>query len=125
MKRVDIFSKKYYTDSHNVDEDIRAISLYDGDWTTGIAAGITMRYMGDSPSNSFEHVASRCRHPKLIKYYTDGHNADEDLATIVDQGGFWIEESREGIIYRCMDCDPFATLGHVASLKNKNSLSRY
>ena len=58
MKRVDIFSKKYYTDFHNVDEDVNAISVYGGYWIEGELVGVTDRNMCDSSTTSVPHVAS-------------------------------------------------------------------
>ena len=53
---------KYYTDSHEVDEDAMAALLQGGDW--GIwwpnpMDGVTARDMVDSPTFTFGAVASR------------------------------------------------------------------
>ena len=59
MKRVDIFSKKYYTDFHDVDEDMASILAYGGFWIAGNWPGIAYRDMCDSPTNTLDIVASR------------------------------------------------------------------
>ena len=59
------------------------------------------------------------------KYYTDWHDVDEDLRTIAIQGGAWTDISYAGITHRDPWNSPSAISGDVASLKNKNSLSRY
>ena len=40
---------KYYTDFHDVDEDIRTICTYDGSWIYENNEGIMYRYMTDTP----------------------------------------------------------------------------
>ena len=37
---------------------------------------------------------------KVFLNYTDFHDVDEDLRTFTRLGGYWFEESREGITYR-------------------------
>ena len=59
MARVDIFLEKYYTDQHNVDEDLRTISNYGDAWAMGNWAGVTRRTMNDSPTTTLDDVASR------------------------------------------------------------------
>ena len=59
MKRVDIFSKKYYTDWHDVDEDLTAIAIYGGTYDRGNTVGIMNRNLYDSSTNIFNSVASR------------------------------------------------------------------
>ena len=54
----------------------------------------------------------------LIKYYTDGHNVDEDLTTIAHYGGEWIASSGAGVTERDMWDSPSTVSDHVASLKN-------
>ena len=54
---------KYYTDEHNVDEDLRTISLHGGDWGlywSGTISGVFLRIMGEysSPTGGLENVAS-------------------------------------------------------------------
>ena len=49
----------YYTDQHNVDEDLTAIVDYSGSWTYKSMGGIACRTMTDIHSNVSEHVASR------------------------------------------------------------------
>ena len=116
MKRVDIFSKKYYTDGHDVDEESITNSLHGGEWFAGSWVGITDRFVTAISAISTTHaVASRCRHPKLIKYYTDYHDVDEDSRTILIQGGYWTYET--GIARRDMTYNPDGHTYIVASLK--------
>ena len=62
---------------------------------------------------------------KKIFNYTDYHDVDEDVRVIINHGCDCYQGSRAGIVYREMRYD-FTMLGDwVASLKNKNSLSRY
>ena len=49
----------YYTDGHNVDEDIRTIIDQGGRYDHDTWAGITSRYIYDDPSYSTFSVASR------------------------------------------------------------------
>ena len=49
----------YYTDWHGVDEDNVTISVYGGLWNIGNSAGVTYRYVFDSPTTSGDDVASR------------------------------------------------------------------
>ena len=50
---------KYYTDYHDVDEDVRTISGCGGQWVFTIRTGVTSRYMDDSSSTISNTVASR------------------------------------------------------------------
>ena len=58
MKRVDIFSKKYYTDFQDVDEDARTVVNHGGHWAYGKAAGVACRHTYDIHTNTYSHVAS-------------------------------------------------------------------
>ena len=58
MKRVDIFLKKYYTDWHEVDENMVTIVNQSGMWTHGSVVGIAFRTMNDTPTSSPDYVAS-------------------------------------------------------------------
>lgn len=51
--------ERYYTDSHNVDEDLRTITYQGGRWLAVSTGGITMREMYDSPTSSGDYVASK------------------------------------------------------------------
>ena len=51
---------KYYTDEHNVNEDITAITSYGGLWDWASGAGIIMRFMTGTPSSA-SNVASRVK----------------------------------------------------------------
>jgi len=50
---------RYYTDSHNVDEDADNIPTDGGDWYRGTDAGITCRWLTDTFTRVFDTVASR------------------------------------------------------------------
>ena len=69
MKRVDIFSKKYYTDYHDVDEDAMTIVRLCGNhpgvspWT-----GITHRLLMDGLTIVYDSVASRKNKNSLSRY---------------------------------------------------------
>ena len=49
---------KYYTDYHEVDEDIDTILKQSGRWNDGIWAGLMFRDQIDSPANTLDYVAS-------------------------------------------------------------------
>ena len=57
--------------------------------------------------------------------YTDWHHVDEELRAITLQNGYWTDGNLAGITYREMKYYSTTTFDCVASLKNKNSLSRY
>jgi hypothetical protein len=116
----------YYTDNHDVDEDTRTLSAHGDRWTSDRLTGVVGRAMSDNSSSLAIIVASRCRHPKLIKYYTDYHDVDEETRTIahyggdlVDNGGTGAGITRRNLYHSSTDFYDF-----VASLKNKNSLSQ-
>ena len=48
---------KYYTDHHDVDEDIRAITAQGGDWGDDIRVGVVRRTMNDAPTRVSGDVA--------------------------------------------------------------------
>ena len=58
MKRVDIFLKKYYTDTHDVDEDLKTTIKCGGYWPYENAEGITRRSLDEPPINTWDSVAS-------------------------------------------------------------------
>ena len=63
-----------------------------------------------------EDVASTCRHPKLVIYYTDWHDVDEDRATTLVQGAKWTDIIQAGIMCRNMWYHPTSDFyGSVAS----------
>ena len=66
MKRVDIFSKKYYTDFHNVDEDLRAIVAHGGVWNNQTSVGIALRNVIDTSTTIGDSVASSNMKKSLI-----------------------------------------------------------
>lgn len=49
---------KYYTDFHNVDEDLTIVSDQGGHWYESSVAGITRRDMVKPPTNAATDVAS-------------------------------------------------------------------
>ena len=53
------FFEKYYTDWHEVDEDMRAIIACDGVWNQGTMIGIACRNLHNTPADSGYYVASR------------------------------------------------------------------
>ena len=57
---------------------------------------------------------------KLIIYYTDFHNVDEDVLTAYYLGGSWDLEDSVGISYRNTDSTPSNSLDSVASVKKIN-----
>ena len=69
------------------------------------------------------HNRFKSKTKKLIKYYTDYHDVDEELRTGVRQGGEWNNGNTDGIARRDMFVDPTATEDIVASLKNNHTLS--
>ena len=113
-----------YTDYHDVDEDNVTISVYGGLWNIGNSAGVTYRYVFDSPSRIQPGNASGRRTCKMFIHYTDFHNVDEDMVTISLYGSNWLHGSKAGISYRDTDESPTISYNTVASLKNKNSLSQ-
>jgi len=102
---------------------MRTILNQGGEWPTGKQVGITNRHLYRSSPHTSDFAASRCRHPKLIKYYADQHDVDEELRTIPNYGGMWDYYSTAGITRRDIDSHGLGNAA-VASLKNKNSLSQ-
>ena len=49
----------YYTDIHDVDEDVRTVSHQGGHWYYETAAGVAYRYMYNSSTTLHATVASR------------------------------------------------------------------
>ena len=54
----------------------------------------------------------------MIIYYTDAHDVDEDLKTILCHGASWVNHATIGIVMRYMTDSPTVTPPSVASLKN-------
>jgi hypothetical protein len=104
-----------YTDNHDVDEDNVAISVYGGLWNLGNSAGVTYRYVFDSPSRIQPGNASGRRHLKMFIYYTDEHDVDENMMTIMNQSGMWLNGSMVGIVIRTMNDIPTSSPDYVAS----------
>ena len=112
----------YYTDAHDVDEDSRTIADCGGAWSDDTAVGVIARDLLTSDTSfSASWIASGRRHPKLIEYYTDSHNVDEDLRTLASQGGMWgYYGSEAGITFRFVFDDPDTGTNTVA-YKDKNT----
>ena len=58
----------------------------------------------------------------MIIYYTDIHDVDEDMRTIVRLGGYWAHENWAGATYRHIVDDSTEVWDFVAS-KNNHTLS--
>ena len=97
-----------------------AIPLHGGYWDRETGVGITRRYIEFIHTNFYVNVASICRHPKLIIYYTDWHNVDEDMVTLVYHGGSWSYDIQAGVTYRDTDETPTITYDFVAPVQKKN-----
>jgi len=52
-------STTYYTDEHDVDEDLRTISAQGGEWPMGKQVGITNRHLYRSSPHTSDFAASR------------------------------------------------------------------
>ena len=50
---------KYYTDNHDVDEDLKTIGVVGGSWSHVSGVGIADRNMIDPPTNAHIAVASK------------------------------------------------------------------
>ena len=102
----------YYTDEHDVDENLRTIASY-GE-SPGSGAGIACRHMNDIHTNMYSYVASSDI-SKLIIYYTDWHDVDEDVVTITAHGGYWTETRGSGVAFRAVNYTHTFTNDGVAS----------
>ena len=51
---------------------------------------------------------------KLIIYYTDGHDVDEDNRTVVYHGGYWPSDTGVGVAARYTDLIPSHISDRVA-----------
>ena len=99
------------------------MARHGGRWSDETSAGIMRRYMKEIPSSDVSHVASS--NMKMIIYYTDMHDVDEDVRAIINHGCDCYQESRAGIVYREMRYNFTVAGDWVASLKKiKNSLSQ-
>ena len=104
-----------YTDNHDVDEDNVTISVYGGLWNIGNSAGVTYRYVFDSPSKIQPGNASGRRHLGMFIYYTDWHDVDEDVMTIASHGCHRNMDSWAGVICRDAQYIPTDFGGYAAS----------
>ena len=71
----------YYTDFHNVDEDLKTVIIQGGDWVNGTALGITQRDLYSPPTSCGYSVASYvCEHHLLHPdgYHNVGHKIPTD-----------------------------------------------
>ena len=94
--------------------------MHGGRWIAEGGIGVALRLMAGTSTDLSDTVASRCRHPKLIKYYTDAHNVDEDLTAISRDGGWWNHETQAGAAHRDLYHPSTFNTYYVASLKNKD-----
>ena len=81
--------------------------------------GITSRYIYDDPSYSTFSVASS-NISKLIKYYTDAHDVDEGMLTVLAHGGAWGETGRNGFMQRNA-CNNRSDTVDTVAYKDKNT----
>ena len=112
---------RYYTDHHDVDEDLTAIIGLGGACQDNIQAGITRRSVNDSSSYSSINIASMCRHLWRTLNYTDTHDVDENETTIVGCGGR-SHGTAAGVVLREMIRDSSHISDAVASIQNFISL---
>ena len=88
-----------------------------GGWTYEIISGIMLRDVADLPTTTFEFVASS---NIQISKYTDWHDVDEDIETIIYQSGYCYDGTRAGVMRRSADYNHNSTFVDVASVKNKD-----
>ena len=103
---------------HDVDEDMRTLLEHGGDygiWWGNTKSGVFLYVMYDPTAHVSGTVASRCRHPKLIKYYTDAHDVDEDTRTVCNYGGWCSAVSWAGIACRDMTTNPTSAISDFAA----------
>lgn len=50
-----------YTNFHDVDEEMRAITAQSGMWVNGSKVGVMDRNIGSAPASAWDTVASLCR----------------------------------------------------------------
>ena len=117
MLLLDVDIRKFcnYTDAHDVDEDLKGFTSHGGSESWDNRAGMFIRQPDNPLDITYSGGASRCRHPKLIKYYTDAHEVDEDERTISAHGGHWNFTSCVGIVNRHVLDSPSYTHDDVAS----------
>ena len=100
---------------HDVDESMMTIVHHGGEWWRGSNAGITHRDVAGEPSTISDVAASRRRHLKMFIYYTDWHDVDETMVTIMNQSGVWRGGDMVGITMRSMNDTPTSSWDYVAS----------
>ena len=61
-----------------------------------------------------------CRHLRYSLNYTDGHDVDEDMATIVRHGGWYVDGYMSGVACRFMRETPTNISESVASSNIQN-----
>ena len=59
----------YYTDNHDVDEDMTTIPYYSGHCTSESRVGIAFRAIDNTSSVAYPYAASRCQHLKNLQLY--------------------------------------------------------
>ena len=100
-----------YSDAHDVDEDIASFSILGGYYQSSTSkVGLMYRDMINITSDVASSNIS-----KLIKYYTDTHDVDEDSRTFTIQGGCWLDQNQAGTPQRYMWYATTTALSYVAS----------
>ena len=80
-----------------------------------------MRYVFDDPSTYASNTVASSDISKLIKYYTDSHDVDEDVKTITAQSGWMSSIDWAGITCRNMQDSSSKTATTVA-YNDKNTI---
>ena len=86
-----------------------------GEWWRGSNAGITHRDVAGEPSTISDVAASKRRHLKMFIHYTDTHDVDEDMRTILACGGYATAGDAGGIVRLNMNDPSFYYSITVAS----------
>ena len=89
-----------------------------GAWHDNIAAGIMYRLVFIPSTSSPNDVASSDI-SRLIIYYADWHDVDEDLMTVSSQGGEWFDKTYCGVIFRDLSDVPGNYFSGAASRSPK------
>ena len=108
-----------YTDWHDVDENMMTVVKHGGSRNDNNAVGIAWRNLYHYSTDIFDAVASS-NMKKMIIYYTDGHEVDEDMMTICTYNGWYNAGSWVGITLRYMVDTPTLASSDVALYVNIN-----
>ena len=90
------------------------IGCIGGTWNNGDMPGVICREVYHTSSHLSNYVASSDI-SRLIKYYTDFHDVDEDGTTISIQGGEWPAGNTAGIMVRFVIDSPSSAWDTVTS----------